>query len=147
MFPIARNHQDRVVARQRSHHIGQLRAIDDLGQGIGLSRPGSDDDELLDAIHPVCIFGHGSLERSFRARRRHGFRRGTLIGAVSRPLDQAQIADIPRQGGLRHVEALRPKTSSELFLAVNRFAADQFENRGLTLSLHTYAPQRIIIHT
>jgi hypothetical protein len=147
MFPIARNHQNRVVARQSPHHIGKLRAIDDLGQRIGLARPGSHDDELLNPIYAACIFGYRSLERGFRARRRHRFRRWTLVGAVSRPLDQAQIADIPRQGGLRHVEALRPKASSQLFLAVNRFAADEIKNRGLALSLHIYSLQRIIIHT
>ena len=34
----------------------------------------------------------------------------------------------------------------QLLLAVNGLAADQFEDRGLTLGLHTYAPPRIIIH-
>ncbi len=70
-----------------------------------------------------------------------------LIRAVRRPLDEPEVADVPRQRRLRHVVAARLQPRAQLFLARNLFAADELEDDRLPPCFHNHTELRIIIHT
>src|SRR5262245_25030751 len=58
-----RDDEDGVVAADRAHFLGQLRAVNRLGQRLRLAAAGPDDDELLDALHAAQEGGRRPLER------------------------------------------------------------------------------------
>ena len=94
---------------------------------------------LLHAIGVTQVLSQRALERDERARRTRRFVEPLLVRAVGRPLDQAEVLDVARQGRLSRLKAVAAKAPAELLLAVDRFAADDVENRRLTCRLHKYS--------
>src|SRR5206468_3580000 len=113
-----------------------LRAVERDGKRLGLSDAGADDDELLDAIDAAEELGGGVLERHTRGLRARGLDAGPLVRAVAGPLDEAEVADVARDRRLRRVEPAEPQPAPEQLLAVDRFAVDEIEQRGLAAGLH-----------
>ena len=59
-----------------------------------------------------------------------------LIRAVGSALDETELANIPRERRLRHVEAGRLDHAPKLLLAPHRFVADDVEDGGLASGFH-----------
>src|SRR5204863_8980599 len=128
--------ENRVVAGDRSGDLGQPRAVEGDGERLGLRRAGTDDDELLHALHAAQEVAGRPLERRARGFRARRFGAGALIRAVARALDEAEILDVARDGRLRCFEAARVQALHDLLLAVQRFLVDEFEDEGLPTRLH-----------
>ena len=131
----ARDDENRVVARDRSHGLGQPRAVERFGQGLRLAPPGPDDHELLDALDPAEKLGGGTLQRRQRRRRARRIHAGPLVGAVAGALHQPQIGDVARDRRLRGVEAALAQTAAQLLLAVQRLAVDELQDERLAACL------------
>ena len=120
----------------------QARAIDRQPEQLRLPGPGLEHDELLHRLDVDQVLG----ERARRARRCAVGRRcrlgaGRLIRAVRRALQQAELLDVARQRGLRHVEAARRQPLPQLFLAAHGFLLHDVENGGLPPALHIYTSE------
>ena len=50
--------------------------------------------------------------------------------------DKPQFPDIPRYGGLRHLEAAPAQMREKLFLFINRMLADQLQNFAVACVFH-----------
>src|SRR5262249_1450487 len=125
--------EDSVVAGDRTDDLRELGAIEREGEWLRLADAGTDDDELLDAIDVAEELGGGALGGGVRGWRLGA---GTLVGAVAGALDEAEIADVARDGRLRRIEAARAQTAAQQLLAVERLAIDQLEDCGLAAALH-----------
>src|SRR3989440_3866154 len=63
--------------------------------------------------------------------------RGVVRGAVGRrDLGEAKLADVTRQGRLRHIEPLGLETRAQLLLTANRLAANDSQDGRVTLGFH-----------
>src|SRR6266851_8355559 len=121
----ARDHENRVVARNRADRFRQPRAIERFGQCLRLPAAGPDDDELLDAFHAAQELGRRTLERGQRRLRIRGFRSGPLIRAVAGALHEPELLDVARNRRLRGLEAVLMQPPAKPLLALDRFAVDQ----------------------
>ena len=70
---------------------------------------------------------------------RAAIRIGPPIGAIGGAFDQAKIANIARQSGLRGLNTSTPQPFPELLLTRNRFRIHHFEDGRLPIGLHNYA--------
>ena len=98
---------------------------------------GAHDDELLHAGDAAGVLGHRALQRDAGARRHLRLGALLLVGAVRRPLHEAEVADVARQRRLRHVVAARLEPRAQLFLAR--------ESASLPISSRTTAWRRAFI--
>ena len=144
---VLRYHEDGVVSGQRSDHLVESGAVDGECERLRKARPRAHHDELLHAGDAARVLGHGALEGDAGARRDLRLGALLLIRAVRRPLDEAEVADVPRQRRLRHVVAACFQPRAQLFLARNFLAADELEDDGLPPCFHNHTELRIIIHT
>ena len=134
---IARDDENRVIARDRAGGLRQMRPVDRQGQRLRLPDTGPQNDELLDAFHLLQVLARGALKGRAGGRRRGGIGRGPPIGAVSRLLDQPQLRDVPGDRRLGGAEPALAQSASELLLVVERLAVDELENDGLAACLHS----------
>src|SRR5437773_458671 len=135
-FFVARNHQDRVVAADRAHRLGQLRAVDCDRERLRLSDAGADDHELLHAVDAAQVFFRGALERSQRGLWIRRFHARPLIRAVAGPLDEPELLDVERTRPLRRLEAALTEPAAEILLAVERLVIDELDDHGLATRFH-----------
>src|SRR5262249_46234712 len=128
--------ENRVVAGDRPDRVGQLCAIERQRERLRLADAGADDDELLHAIDAAQELGGRALEGEQRGFRIGGFGAGTLVRAVARAFDEAELLDVARDRRLRRFVAALQQPPAELLLAVERFAIDQLEECALSAGLH-----------
>src|SRR5438094_2034284 len=133
---VARDDQNRVIARDAPDRLRQLRAIDRDRERLRLPDAGSNDDELLHPFDAAEEVGRGAFERGERGFRVRRVRAWPLVRAVARALDEAELLDVARDRRLRGVEAARAETPAKLLLAVERFAVDELEYGGLAARFH-----------
>src|SRR5262245_8153701 len=131
-----RDDEDRVVAADRAHFLGQLRPIDRLGQRLRLAAAGPDNDELLDALHAPQERRGRPFERRQRGLRVGHLDARTLIRAVAGALHESELRDVARNRRLRRCEAALLKTLAQQLLALERLAIDELEDDGLPARFH-----------
>src|SRR5262245_24359488 len=119
--------EDRVVAADRAHFLGKLRAIDGFRQRLRLAPPGPDDHQLLHALHAAQERRRRPLERGQRRFRVRRLDTRPLVGAVAGSLHQAELLDIARNRRLRRLEPALLKFFTEQLLALERLAIDELE--------------------
>ena len=62
---------------------------------------------------------------------------GIPVPAVgTQRFDQPQLADIPRNGGLRHIKSALAQLPQQLLLRIDRLPADQLQNFGVPFGFH-----------
>src|SRR5215471_4150702 len=134
---VAADDENGVVASDGADGFVELRAVESFGEGLRLTAAGPQHDELLHPFHAPQKRRGGPLERRARELGAGGFEAWPLICTVSRALDEAEVGDVARDCCLRGVEAALTEAPPELFLAVQRFVVDDFEDDGLASCFHT----------
>ena len=140
MTSAARDDKNRVVAAYGADRFGQLGPIERDRERLRLTDSRPNDNQLLDLFDPTQKLTGGALQRR---QRRFGVRClgvGPLIGAIAGTLHETELLDVPRDGRLRRVEAALVQAATELLLAIERFAIDQFEDDVLTARFHAFRP-------
>src|SRR5687768_5036210 len=92
--------ENRVVAGDGADGLAQLRPIDGDRERLRLRGAGAHDDEMPGAIDFSQTVRGDALERGQRRRRGRDLGAGRLVGAVTRALDQTEVLDVTRDGGL-----------------------------------------------
>jgi hypothetical protein len=128
--------QDGVVPGNGPDGFGELSPVERFGQRLSLPAPRPEDDELLDALDTVEKLGSGALEHRAGQLGAGRLEARPLVRTVTGALDEAEVSDVARDGGLRGVEALLMEAAPDLLLAVERLEVDKFEDDGLASCFH-----------
>src|SRR5580765_1162286 len=140
---VASDDEDGVVSGNRADGFDQLRAVERLGQRLRLAAASAEHDELLDALDAPQKRRGGALERRPRHLGTRRLETWPLICTITSALDEAEIGDVARDGRLSRVESAMTEAPPELFLAVQRFLIDDFEDDGLASCFHQGTDARI----
>ena len=114
----------------------QLSAVERFGERLRLSASGPHDDELLDTLDALDERRRGALERRARQLGARRLEAWPLICTISSALHETEVGNVARDRCLRRVEPALTQTPPQLFLAVQRFVIDRFEDDGLTSCFH-----------
>jgi N-acetyl-gamma-glutamyl-phosphate reductase len=135
---VPRNHENRVVASERTDHLVQLGTVDGERERLSHARTGADDDELLDAIDAAGVFRQGALQRDTRACR-DGLRRTLeLVRPIGGALHESQVPDVARKRGLGNGIPAGFQPGPQLLLALNLLVGDELDNCRLTSGFHNH---------
>ena len=92
----AADDQDRVVAANRADDVRDADAVERNGQRLGLSGIGPQHDKLLHRLESSKELGDSAAQHRFGTAMRVSLSRaGPPVRAVSGPLHQSEITDIP----------------------------------------------------
>jgi hypothetical protein len=133
---VAADDEHGVVAGDGADGLMQLSAIERFRECLRLTASCAKHDELLHALDSTEKRRGGTLESSARHLGTRRFETWPLICTISSAFHEAELRDVARDGGLRGVEASMAQPPSELFLAVQRFLIDDFEDDGLAACFH-----------
>lgn len=139
------NDEDGVVTGDCADDIGQRGSIDGERQRLGLSGAGAHDNQLGHALDGTDELTGATLEGTQGRGGRDAVGSRSLIGTITRALQQTECLDVSGNGGLRGAEATSAELASKRLLVVDRLSVDELQNRSLSAGFHDVARRSDIV--
>src|SRR5690606_25058474 len=121
---VAEDDEDGVVAGEGAEDLGPFLPVDGLGDGLSAADHGLDDEEVAGAFGAEEEGGQETCERRGGV---PGLGRQGVVGAALGvvDLDEAELSDVARQGGLCDVEAARLEQLAQLLLTADAVSLNE----------------------